>query len=124
MNRIVHVLVVVFLFTLAFGQDERASYVVGLAASVAQESDLVMMDCPTGLAVAHAACVIGSSSASLDRRILDLYVPRFAEWGTPWVTVNARSYGRAILSPFGHLNVMVTSLTARDTLIVFWFPVE
>lgn len=113
---------VTLVLSIAFANREH-ELLTGFAGVVANDADLVVLTCPEGIAVAHAACLIGTGSVDLDKRILDLYVPRWGSWGSAWISVNASSFGRAVdVIGVQESHVMIFQSSPHVTLVIFWIP--
>ena len=115
------VMSVVLAFGFAFGMsDPDQAYATGFASVIASDADWVMTECPEGLEVPVIACVFGSGSQDLDKMILDLYVPRYAEWVAPWVRSSELAIGRAMSTAIGQMHVMSFEVSPFVTLVFFW----
>jgi hypothetical protein len=107
--------------SMAFGQsDAERGYVTGLTAAVASKADWVMTVCPDGLSAPVIACVFGSGMQDFDKILLDLYVPEFVSWISPWVRSSPKSIGRAMSTSIGEMHVMIFETGSFETLVLFW----
>ena len=114
-------LVVVLAFGFAFGMDDAdQAFATGFASVIASEADWVVTRCPEGLEVPVIACVYGSGSQELDKMILDLYVPRYADWVAPWVRSSDVAMGRPMSTAIGQMHVMTFEVSPFVTLVFFW----